>query len=116
MLTKEPCRERVVAKGYVDLYLLRRADFDDVLEAYKADVQRAMMERKREHEADVRAKVDARGASGIGSGGESGGGGASGGKAARPARRRESTQRRRAQVRAAVNSMGDATQAPAPAA
>ena len=38
MLTKEPCRERVVAKGYVDLYLLRRADFDDVLEAYKADV------------------------------------------------------------------------------
>ena len=30
MLTKEPCRERVVAKGYVDLYLLRRVDFDDV--------------------------------------------------------------------------------------
>ena len=38
MLTKEPCRERVVAKGYVDLYLLRRVDFDDVLESHKADV------------------------------------------------------------------------------
>ena len=34
MLAKEPCRERAVAVGFIDLFLLRRQCFEDVVELY----------------------------------------------------------------------------------
>ena len=34
MLAKEPCREKVTANGFIELFLLRRRCFEDVVELF----------------------------------------------------------------------------------